>query len=53
MLPTNLIFSSKFCSIYNAVALGIEARYEIEFLEIGTERERVHFSGTEGTEVQP
>jgi REP element-mobilizing transposase RayT len=25
------------------MCLGIVARYEIEFLEIGTERERVHF----------
>ncbi|MDR0707491.1 MAG: IS200/IS605 family transposase [Treponema sp.] len=25
------------------ICLGIEARYEIKFLEIGTERDRVHF----------
>lgn len=29
--------------MYHIVCLGIEARYEIKFPEIGTEREHVHF----------
>lgn len=37
------VFSGKFEGILKEVCLGIEDRYDIEFLEIGVDKDHVHF----------
>jgi REP element-mobilizing transposase RayT len=37
------VISEKVDKILREICLGIEARYEINFLEIGTERDHVHY----------
>ena len=38
-----VIFDQEVDAVLKEVCLGIEQRYEIEFLEIGTDRDHVHF----------
>ena len=38
-----VVFTSEVEEVLKDVCMGIEERYEIEFLEIGTDRDHVHF----------
>ncbi|NBC16653.1 MAG: IS200/IS605 family transposase [Bacteroidetes bacterium] len=38
-----VVFDTEVDAVLRKVCLGIEKRYEIEFLEIGTDRDHVHF----------